>query len=89
MVKNKARVEGSICEAYLNSEISNFCSHYFDPEVDTRPKRLRRNEVLCGPEFPNQLSIFIPNGKTIGKASVRGLSSKEYNAAMFLYPYKL
>ena len=29
-VKNKARVEGSICAHYLHRETSHFCSHYFN-----------------------------------------------------------
>lgn len=82
MVKNKARPEGSITEGNRNLEISNVCSHYYVREVDTRPKRLRRNEVLWSPDFPDQLSIFIPKGKPIGKQSTRGLSLREYNAAM-------
>ena len=28
-VKNRARVEGSICQAFLEKEMSYFCSHYF------------------------------------------------------------
>ena len=32
-VKNKARVEGSIREAYLTQEIAYFSSHYFGPQV--------------------------------------------------------
>nr|GFA57957.1 hypothetical protein [Tanacetum cinerariifolium] len=40
-VKNKARVESSICEAYIMEEILNFCSHYFEPRVLTNSTRVR------------------------------------------------
>jgi hypothetical protein len=43
-VKNKARVESSIVEAYIMEEISNFCSHYFEPHVQTNSKRVGRND---------------------------------------------
>lgn len=43
-VKNKARVEGSICEAYVLEEISNFCSRYFKPHVATNRTRAPRND---------------------------------------------
>jgi len=33
MIKNKTRVEGSICEAYLVQETSHFCSYYFESHV--------------------------------------------------------
>ena len=34
-VTNKAKVEGSICEAYLINEITNFVFHYFGDDVQT------------------------------------------------------
>ena len=43
-VKNKARVEGSICEAYIIEETATFCSHYFEPHVHSRITRLPRND---------------------------------------------
>jgi hypothetical protein len=42
-VKNKARVEGSICASYLHRETSHFCSRYFNHMMLT-PKSTR-NEV--------------------------------------------
>jgi hypothetical protein len=32
---NKAKVEGSICEAYLIDEITNFASYYFGDDLQT------------------------------------------------------
>ncbi|GKD63878.1 transposon-like protein, partial [Tanacetum coccineum] len=43
-VKNKARVESSICEAYIMEEISNFCTHYFESHVETNSRRVGRND---------------------------------------------
>lgn len=37
-IGNKAHVEASICEAYLQEEISNFVQHYFKPHVSTKKK---------------------------------------------------
>ena len=39
-IGNKARIEGSICNAYLLEEISNFCSLYFEDHIDTKAKSL-------------------------------------------------
>ncbi|XP_038680928.1 uncharacterized protein LOC119981859 [Tripterygium wilfordii] len=39
-VKNKARVEGSICEAYIVEETSSFASYYFEPHVSSRRTRV-------------------------------------------------
>ncbi|KAJ7942535.1 Transposon, En/Spm-like protein [Quillaja saponaria] len=35
-VRNKSCVEGSIAEAYIIQEISNFCSLYFGKDVQTK-----------------------------------------------------
>ncbi|XP_011004861.1 PREDICTED: uncharacterized protein LOC105111246, partial [Populus euphratica] len=43
-VTNKAKVEGSICEAYLIDEITNFASHYFGDDVQTIWNRVPRND---------------------------------------------
>ncbi|MQM08181.1 hypothetical protein Taro_041035 [Colocasia esculenta] len=43
-VCNKAQVEGSITQACLIEEISNFCSMYFDTEIRTRRTQPPRND---------------------------------------------
>ena len=43
-VTNKAQVEGSICEAYLIDEITNFASYYFGDDVQTIWNRVPRND---------------------------------------------
>ena len=42
---NKARVEASICYAYLIEEITTFIANYFDDKVDTKARDLPRNVV--------------------------------------------
>ena len=79
-IGNKARVEGSICNAYLNEEIANFCSLYFEQHVDTKA-----NNLTVG--VPDELDSDIPElfqslgeGSTI-KGTTRWLTSKEYELA--------
>ena len=43
-MKNKAQVEGSICEAYILKEISNFCSYYFETYVQSKRTRVGQND---------------------------------------------
>ncbi|KAJ7957701.1 Transposon protein, putative, CACTA, En/Spm sub-class [Quillaja saponaria] len=42
--RNKACVEGSICEAYVLQEIPNFCAIYFEPSVQTKFNRVPRQD---------------------------------------------
>lgn len=81
-VNNKAKVEGSICNAYLVEEASNFCSYYFEPHVYTKSRKVPRNddggevEVVEG-----TLSIFKHPGRPFGRSKLRKLSHIEYEAA--------
>ena len=80
-IKNKASIEGSICNAYLLKEISNFCSMYFGDDIDTKAKNLD-----VGPNTKTNDShlpeLFQDNGGvTTGKSRVRRLDEKEYNCA--------
>ena len=47
-MKNKACVEGSICNAYLVEEALLFFSYYFEENVHTRHKKVLRNNDVCG-----------------------------------------
>ena len=72
---NKARVEGSICNAYLAEEISNFCSQYFQSEVDTKSRDLGRNAYLD----VNVPELFREDcGRPTSSGSKRWLTDKEY-----------
>ena len=78
---NKARVEGSICNAYLAEEISNFCSQYFQSEVDTKSRDLGRNAY---PDVESQHGVNVPElfkedcGRPATNGSSRWLEDNEY-----------
>ena len=58
-VIKKAKVEGSICNAYLVEKATNFCSHYFEPHVYARIRKVPCNDdVDDGDEIEGTLSIF-------------------------------
>ncbi|XP_057999062.1 uncharacterized protein LOC110665227 [Hevea brasiliensis] len=81
-VKNKAKVEGSICNAYLVEEASNFCAHYFEPHVLTRDQQVPRNDD--GGDDANiegNLLIFNYPGRPYGRAKTKVLADDEYKAA--------
>ncbi|KAK9056386.1 hypothetical protein SSX86_027476 [Deinandra increscens subsp. villosa] len=61
MIRNKARVEGSIVESYLIDELSTYCSMYLEPTVKTRLNREPRNfapNIPCSSSIDSRLSIF-------------------------------
>ena len=80
-VGNKARVEGSICSAYLVQETSTFCSFYFDSHVVEQQSSMKRNAVnrTYDGVNPYDLSIFTFPGRTSGKAIRRQLTDEEYH----------
>ena len=83
-VRNKAKVEGSICNAYLVEEASSFCSHYFEPHVYTRHRKVPRNddgEIAEGVNIDGNLSIFTYPGRTMGRSRSRFLTEDEMHAA--------
>ncbi|KAJ9549585.1 hypothetical protein OSB04_022128 [Centaurea solstitialis] len=67
-VRNKAKVEGSIVEAYLVNELSTYCSLYFEPTVETRLNRESRNFTPQCESSDQRLSVF--------KTSCRSLYDK-------------
>lgn len=72
-VRNKTRVEGSICNAYIVEE-SSFCSYHFKDHVNTRHKNVLRNYEGGGDsigEFGDNLSIFKHPGGIFGRVSDR------------------
>ena len=77
MVKNKACVEGSLCEAYLYMETNHLCSYYFESHVSSMRTRSRRNEFEPYNEsFQPTLSAFELQDRPVGKATKRYLSIK-------------
>lgn len=81
-VTNTAKVEGSICNAYLVEEASTFCSHYFEPHVHTRMRRVPRNDDGGEAEYSaDMFSIFKTVGRPYGCSTTRRLTDQEYHAA--------
>ncbi|XP_074300289.1 uncharacterized protein LOC141631530 [Silene latifolia] len=79
-IGNKARVEGSICNAYLLEEISNFCSLYYEKHIDTKAKQLDVcDEVEPESNLPELFQDHM--GKPSGKCHLRYLVDKEYQSA--------
>lgn len=81
-IKQQACPEGSITEAYLEAERTFFASYYFGSNVPSMRSRHRRNEDDDEHinHFPT-LSVFEPQGTTIGRERSRYLTDAEYVAA--------
>ncbi|EOY31786.1 Transposase tnp2 [Theobroma cacao] len=80
--KNRASVEGSICEAYIIEKISSFCSWYFEPAVRTRLNRVPHNDDGGDVDSLGRLSIFIHLGQAFGPLDKsRFLDEDEFYAA--------
>ncbi|XP_050222335.2 uncharacterized protein LOC126672428 [Mercurialis annua] len=71
-VRNLARLEGSIAEAYITKECLNFCSLYFHG-VETIYNRVERNN------FPVQIGV--ENGFSIFSNNARPLGATEYKTS--------
>ena len=80
-VRNKAKVEGSIAEAYIMEEISNFCAMYFEADIQTRRTQPPRNDDGGESVGSNRLSIFTHPGRAFGRSSTRMLDDRELCAA--------
>ena len=76
-VTNKAQVEGSICEAYLIDEITNFASYYFGDDVQTIWNRVPRNDDGGAKSEGGLLSIFSYPGRKLSKKYYRRQLSQE------------
>ena len=79
-VKNKARVENSICVSYLHRETTHFCSHYFNLMMLTPTNK--RNEIHpeSGKHQAN-LSVFNFHGRHFGKENEYWLTNQELRSA--------
>nr|XP_033511336.1 uncharacterized protein LOC117276119 [Nicotiana tomentosiformis] len=75
-VKNRSRIEGSICEAYVAREISYFSSYYFEHDVPClRNRPDRHDDGGTDPSYP-PVSIFNQPGKGSPKRSSKRLLSE-------------
>ncbi|CAI8596178.1 unnamed protein product [Vicia faba] len=79
-VKNKARVEGSICTSYLHRETTYFCSHYFKT-VSLLPSTSFINDPGSYHEnVQPTLSIFSKCGRPSGKPRDYWVLDKEWES---------
>jgi hypothetical protein len=83
-VRNKARVEGCIAEAFVCKEITNFLSMYFSRVNNMNAPTTRYHVVRDVPL--SELSIFQWKGTCVGATSAHYITDKEWNYSM-LYLY--
>ncbi|EEC69466.1 hypothetical protein OsI_38662 [Oryza sativa Indica Group] len=80
-VKNRARVEASIAEAYILDEISNFTTIYFADQVYTVHNPVARYNVIVESRECS-LSLFSIKGDSTSRGVTRHLTEVEWEAAM-------
>ena len=80
-IHNKAKVEGSIAEAYILEEISTFCDMYFKTDIPTRHTRPPRYDDGGESSASDRLSIFKHSGRAFGCCLSRTLDDRELHAA--------
>lgn len=84
-VRNKARVEGCIAEAYAIKEITNFSTKYFAYRNNVHAPTSRRyhpREAV----IQSELQIFQWEGQAVGSSSYHHVTYEEWNSAL-LYMY--
>lgn len=79
-VRNRARVEASIAEAYILDEISNFTSIYFADQVRTIHNPVPRYNVAQSTDC--SLSLFSIKGDSTSRGVPRHLTAEEWDATM-------
>jgi hypothetical protein len=83
-VRNKARVDGCIAEAFTCKEIMNFSSKYFSHVNNVNAHTMRYHIVE---EVPlSELSIFQWKGKSVVAPSAHYVTDDEWSYTM-LYMY--
>lgn len=80
-VRNRASIEGSICEAYLIQETSSFCSQYFEPHVQTRFNRVPRNDDGGQVGKKCKVNVFSHPCRPFGEATEKLMAEDEYIVA--------
>ncbi|KAL9668436.1 hypothetical protein QQ045_002817 [Rhodiola kirilowii] len=78
---NKAEVEASIVNAYIQMETSYLGSDYLGPDLTTAGVRYKRNEVGIADFIDPQISIFNYPGFGGSKSKRRVLDTREFNKA--------
>ncbi|KAL3820333.1 hypothetical protein ACJIZ3_006238 [Penstemon smallii] len=78
MVRNRARPEGSIAEAYIVKECLSFCSMYLHG-IETKYNRVERNHD--GDEHPNTtISVFKTKVRIIGETRYTPMTREKHSA---------
>ncbi|KAH7862248.1 hypothetical protein Vadar_002030 [Vaccinium darrowii] len=75
-VRNKARPEGSIVEAYADEECLIFCSMYLRG-IETRFNKQERNYDGCQADVGGNFSVFIEKARPLGAATYNMLSTSD------------
>ncbi|CAM8889479.1 unnamed protein product [Rhodiola kirilowii] len=78
---NRAEVEASIVNAYIQLETSYLGSDYLEPELTTTDIRYKRNEVGTSDFDDPQISIFNYPGVCASKSKSRVLDTREFKKA--------
>ncbi|KAL9686634.1 hypothetical protein QQ045_031027 [Rhodiola kirilowii] len=78
---NRAEVEASIVNAYIQLETSYLGSDYLGPELTTTDIRYKRNEVGTSDFDDPQISIFNYPGVGASKSKSRVLDTREFKKA--------
>ena len=82
-MRQKARVEGSICKSYIEEEASFFFSHYFNDHVNLSFQSVARNDEAVEQDSSSEamLSIFKEHGQHAGKYVEVWLDDRDYHVA--------
>ena len=80
-VKNKARVEGSIVDAYIIEKFLNFSHHYFNPNVHTKLTQIGHSDDGGGGGFEPAVLIFAYPAREFGHKRCRSLTDAEFHLA--------
>jgi hypothetical protein len=84
MIRNKARVEGYITEAFTCKEITNFSSMYLSHANNVNASTMRYHVVRD--VLLSELSIFHWKSTSVGATSAHYVTDNEWNYSM-LYLY--
>ena len=80
-IGNKARIEGSICEAYIAHEITLLVQNYAENNVNYRMTHPRRNDEGCSSSSLKPFSIFNYPARFYGKERTRWLDERDRKVA--------
>ena len=79
-VKNKARVEGSICAYYIHRVTTYFCSQYFNNFM-LSPHNIRNKIAIENVRHAPILSVFDQQGRPSRKEFIYWLTDEEKDSA--------